>query len=72
MILRSKQFPFVIDERKHVNHKLPSEKADPATSTFLLNVWNRDFVQAAFITCSRWHFAVYTGTNSKVKGLTSA
>lgn len=43
VILRNKQFPFVIDGKKHVNHTLLSKKPDPATSTFLLNVCNRDF-----------------------------
>lgn len=35
--------PFVIDGKKHVNHKLLLKKPDPATSTFLLNVCNRAF-----------------------------
>lgn len=43
VILRNKQFPFVIDGKKHVNHKLLLKKSDPATSTFLLNVCNRAF-----------------------------
>lgn len=66
VILRSKQFPFVIDRRKHVNHKLPSKKPDPATSTFLLNVCNRDFCTGCI------YYELQVGAYTKVKGLTSA